>query len=377
MKYLQLLVVLLLIFFVPSVVQAGEAYLNRNNVLMLPLRDTFEELGYTVSWNDGNINLEKNDQSLVFKYGRDNYLYDNKVTSFTVLPNKINSTIYVSKDFVEQVTSLTGESKELDEDQYKLVLNKDGGSLKETASHLLEGELFDPYRYTRDTVEQVPILMYHMIDDPANYSGIGHYKKYLVHPDAFKKQLRWLRETGYNPVTMQELYAHRVQGEPILENPVIITLDDGYSCAYHNALPELMRYDMVGSVFVCSGNLDGERYLSEEMLQQLSKQGIEVGSHSITHANLLEISLEEAEKEIQKSKAELEEIIETDVQFFSYPYGAYNQEIINLVQESGYLGAVTISSRDNSLENDFFQLSRVSIDHDETLEDFAEKVQGF
>ncbi len=131
---------------------------------------------------------------------------------------------------------------------------------------------------------------------------------------------------------------------------------------------------MVGTFFVCSENMDGKRYLSAEMLVEMHEKGMEIGSHSMTHPNLAKISLEQAAKEITQSKADLEALIGGEVQFFSYPYGAFNPAIQHLVKKSGYLGAVTTSMGYATMQEDMMKMNRVFIGYFDDLEQFAEKV---
>ena len=375
MKLLFLVVIMLLI---PAFTEANNGYLNNNNVLMLPARQTFEKLGYNVRWVDGSIYLESDYNRVAFSFGREHYLHNDQIKPFGVLPKLANSSIYISECFLEAVAPLTMEERHVDTTAGRYMLSYKNAPTRhnnnDEITYDLQGDLFSPYPFIQETVKHVPILMYHMIDDPALYRGIGHYKKYLVHPDSFRSQLRWLQENGYHAVTMEDLFAHWVSGKPILENPVIITFDDGYACAYNNALPELVRYDMVGSVFVCSANMDGNRYLSAEMLLALLEKGVEIGSHSVAHANLTGIGLEDAEREIAKSKKDLETITGTDVHFFSYPFGAYNSTILDLVNKHGYLGAVTTAEGCASYQEGMFRLSRIFVDHADELECFAQKI---
>ncbi len=61
-----------------------------------------------------------------------------------------------------------------------------------------------------------------------------------------------------------------------------------------------------------------------------------IGSHSETHASLIDIPLEEAKREILNSKHELESICEQTITEFAFPFGYYNKEIANYCQEIGF-----------------------------------------
>jgi peptidoglycan/xylan/chitin deacetylase (PgdA/CDA1 family) len=76
----------------------------------------------------------------------------------------------------------------------------------------------------------------------------------------------------------------------------------------------------------------------------MKDNGITFGVHTVTHPNLTKISLAEAEKEIINSKKMIENQLKTDATLFTYPYGSklsYNNEIIKLIKNIGFEGAVT------------------------------------
>lgn len=70
----------------------------------------------------------------------------------------------------------------------------------------------------------------------------------------------------------------------------------------------------------------------------------EIGGHGLNHISLTSISLDQANYEISEDKKQLENIINTKVNIFAYPYGDYNDEIIGLLKKNGYKGARTVVS---------------------------------
>jgi len=66
---------------------------------------------------------------------------------------------------------------------------------------------------------------------------------------------------------------------------------------------------------------------------------MDVGSHTQTHANLTELPDEEARQQIVQSKAELEQLLGTEVRHFCYPYGWFETQHEMMVREAGYVTA--------------------------------------
>jgi hypothetical protein len=93
--------------------------------------------------------------------------------------------------------------------------------------------------YTAD----VPVLMYHHIDEVGNDST-------AITPELFEAQMKALRDAGYESVTPDDLIAYVRRGEPLPEKPVVITFDDGYLSNYEYAWPILERYGFRATIFV-------------------------------------------------------------------------------------------------------------------------------
>ena len=61
------------------------------------------------------------------------------------------------------------------------------------------------------------------------------------------------------------------------------------------------------------------------MVKEMSKNGMVIGSHSLTHKNLTELSEAELDRELRVSKEIIEDKIGNQVNNFSCPYGIYNR----------------------------------------------------
>jgi peptidoglycan/xylan/chitin deacetylase (PgdA/CDA1 family) len=80
----------------------------------------------------------------------------------------------------------------------------------------------------------------------------------------------------------------------------------------------------------------------------MRRLGFEIGSHTVTHADLGAVSAERAWREIVESKAVLEERVGTRVRWLAYPFGGvrnFRTEWLPLVQQAGYEGCVSCHGR--------------------------------
>jgi peptidoglycan/xylan/chitin deacetylase (PgdA/CDA1 family) len=87
--------------------------------------------------------------------------------------------------------------------------------------------------------------------------------------------------------------------------------------------------------------------------------GHEIGSHSMTHANLRHLSLDKAREEILGSKKVLEDLFGNPVRHFSFPFGSWNPALRDLVIEAGYTSASTMEFGACDAETSRFELKRI------------------
>ena len=96
-------------------------------------------------------------------------------------------------------------------------------------------------------------------------------------------------------------------------------------------------------------------YLSKDELIYINSLGFEIGSHGVSHTLLSRLNKLQQKKELENSKIFLEDLLKKRIDSFCYPYGtknSYDDTTILLLKEIGYLNAVSVESRDVSM-NDF------------------------
>ncbi|PIV39478.1 MAG: hypothetical protein COS29_02395 [Candidatus Omnitrophica bacterium CG02_land_8_20_14_3_00__42_8] len=161
---------------------------------------------------------------------------------------------------------------------------------------------------------------------------------------------------------------------------IVLTFDDGHRDFLDDMFPALALGTQQAIIFI-SAQLIGSsaEYMSWQQVAELSDAGIRIGSHGITHTNLLELAPQEAFKQIRDSKKMIEDKIGRPVLSFAYPYGgknAFNPAIKNMVKESGYQNAYSNIMGFNSAASDPFELRRIRIYADDNVFRFKLKVNG-
>ena len=227
--------------------------------------------------------------------------------------------------------------------------------------------------YTEQPVhveEAVPILMYHEIGTPE-----GPWKSLYVTEENFKAQIQYLKEQGYQTITMAELEKNRAGIRNLPNKPIVLSFDDGYASMYHFVYPLLKEHNMKATFYVFPDKFGTYNSLLPEQIKKMSDGGMEFGSHSMSHPDLSVISFRQLQYEIDESKKILEDITEKKITSFCYPAGRYNQEVIEQLRMSGYQSAVTTKYGLAHISQDIFELHRIRINYEDSLSAFSRKIQ--
>ena len=194
-------------------------------------------------------------------------------------------------------------------------------------------------------VVAVPILMYHRVNVTSPTTP-AISRALTVHPADFARQMRWLKRRGFQTITQRQLFAALMHGRPLGRRPIMITFDDGYRDAYYKAAPVLSKLGMRATAYVITNRIvNGDRtFLSWGLLRRLERRGIEIGSHTVSHRDLTQLSDRAVFQELLRSRRALERGLCHPVQWLAYPFGSYDGRIEQLARRAGYLLAVTTES---------------------------------
>jgi peptidoglycan/xylan/chitin deacetylase (PgdA/CDA1 family) len=219
----------------------------------------------------------------------------------------------------------------------------------------------------------VPILMYHHIADlPIDATQLQ--LEWTVTPKNFDAQMQWLARNGFRAISMAQLVAHLKNRQPLPAKPIIISFDDGWQEQFSAAFPILTKYGLSGTFFVYTRPLDHTEFMTWAQVQELSAGGMDIQSHSVTHPHLRMLAPDAAYKEIAESKATLEKRLGKPVVAFCYPFGEYNNAVIEMVKRAGYESAVTLASGYRQRADELYTLHRIRVSYRDSLEEFAKRL---
>lgn len=117
------------------------------------------------------------------------------------------------------------------------------------------------------------------------------------------------------------------------KNPCAVTFDDGLQDVYRVAFPELKKRNIPFTVFVVTGFLDTEGYLSTaELIEMANDPLVTVGSHGVTHDIFKGMPLEKQQYELTESKRLLQELTGKEIRYFAYSHGQYDRQTIEILK---------------------------------------------
>jgi peptidoglycan/xylan/chitin deacetylase (PgdA/CDA1 family) len=240
----------------------------------------------------------------------------------------------------------------------------------------------------RDTERQpfIPILMYHGI---GKATGARHpYFETSTSPEMFASQMRYLSDHGYRSIGLEALTS-RPAGFERSGRKMVITFDDGYHSFYTEALPVLARYGFRASIFIVSSfaqkandGFNGSKHMNWHEIREILNMGNEIGSHTVSHPILRNVSPERLLYEIEESKNVIEQETGTCVNSFAYPYAfpEHDAEFISVLRTvlsyAGYARGVCTTIGTVKFHGDPLFLPRIPINSQDDLCLFEAKVSG-
>ncbi len=168
------------------------------------------------------------------------------------------------------------------------------------------------------------------------------------------------------------------------KSSVAVTFDDGFENFLTEALPELELRKIPATVFVIADGMNrefgsevyAEKLLSLEQVRSLPPDLVCIGSHTMSHPLLTHVEEEEARREIIDSRRKLESVLGHPVMQFSFPFGGFNDRLVEFCREAGYEHAYTTLPAFASRQPGEFVVGRVRVDPTDWPLEFRLKLAG-
>lgn len=239
---------------------------------------------------------------------------------------------------------------------------------------------------------QLPILMYHDITtDPSKTNSM------TVTDERFRLDMEFLQQFGYTAVLPADLIAIQQGQAAMPEKPVMITFDDGYRSNYTMAYPVLQQNNLKAAIAVVAINIQNEscttadrHILTWTELREMSESGVvEVGLHTYNlhnpqyTGNTSPNGIDGVQRLNGESKSAYNARVGSDltiglslirqyigvdtVNYFSYPFGAYDSWMPPLLSQNGVRVSTLTNPGVANITNGLNRLPRYRIEMKQPL----------
>ena len=212
----------------------------------------------------------------------------------------------------------------------------------------------------------IPVLMYHKIGDDKDNDAV-------IREDLFREQMKFLKDNGYNPLTMDQLYEYVVNGAAVPEKPVVLTFDDGYADTYSIVYPLMKEYGFAATVFINPGDV-GTR-LTWDQIREMHKNGITISNHGFQHIEMGQLSEAKQIENITKAQEALaKEVGIKDNPWFCYPYGDKNEFTDSASKKAGIKMGMAMKSGWAHTGDNPYNILRVWVGNAVDIKHFEERI---
>ncbi|MFI6124347.1 polysaccharide deacetylase family protein [Streptomyces sp. NPDC051064] len=233
----------------------------------------------------------------------------------------------------------------------------------------------------RRVAPPIPVLLYHAVmDDPPEWIA-----EFTVTPREFAAQLDAIGACGRTPVPVGALVAHLAGREPLPDRPVVLTFDDGFADLPGPTAEALAGRSMPATAYLTTGALTrsgGGSLLPPAPMMSLAQAplleqyGMEVGGHTVTHAQLDTLPAAALRSELVDSRKVLEDVLGHEVAHLAYPHGYNSVRVRRAARAAGYESAVAVRHALSSGRDEPYRIARLILRRSHTVRDIERWMAG-
>lgn len=214
--------------------------------------------------------------------------------------------------------------------------------------------------YKNEKNLRIPILLYHEITTKQPERSMAYMQ---TTKDNFEKQVSGLLEYGYTIISYNDLIAYNNGEKALPEKVALIDFDDGYIGNYQNAFEVIKKYNIPVSIYVVDDLVGTPGYFNWEQAKEMSDSGlVSINTHGKTHIFYNKETPETLKEHIEYAHSKIEENLQKQVtKVFTYPYGAYTDEHLEILKNAGFVQNLTNDEINNSDTLNLYGLSRIYV----------------
>ncbi len=229
--------------------------------------------------------------------------------------------------------------------------------------------------------DRIPVLCYHRLTSKADLDSgrlVDDEPVWTVLDTEFAAQLDHLQEAGYETLDLDAVMAIKRGERPAPAKGVVITFDDGYESVLRLGAPLLQARGQTAVVYALlqpdsytTGQVEGvDRICTHDEIVALQEAGLQIGSHSMTHAILSDLPADKLKWEVETSRRELAELTGRTVDHFCIPRGGVSKAVVDAVRAAGYQTCSGRAKGTARLSDDWLELPRIAVERHHTAAAF-------
>lgn len=242
----------------------------------------------------------------------------------------------------------------------------------------------------REAEYELPIIMYHHILKEKSKHG-----KFVISPDEFEADLKYLEANGYTTITADALIRYCEESEPLPDKPVMLTFDDGYLSYMEYAVPLLEKYEMSAVVSIVGAytdeysvqddrcvsyahlNWDDVNSLSNSTHTEIQNHTYDMHKISGGRNGCSKMRGENSEHykkvftdDVRKMRSLIYQNTGKQANCFTYPFGFLCGEAEDEIKKMGFKMSLSCTEGMNKISRDssLFKLKRFNREHNRSAE---------
>lgn len=249
-----------------------------------------------------------------------------------------------------------------------------------------------------DVNQSFAVIMYHHISEDENMVG-----DYVITPEMFENDLKYLKQKGYKSITVRNLYAINNNERTLSPKSIMITFDDGQESFHKYAFPLLKKYgfsaifSVIGKYTEMYSNINEHNikysHVTWEQIKEMGQSGIvEYGNHSYDMHTNSGVGRLGVTQKAGESDEKYKEAVENDIKiyndlfeknlgykpnFYTYPYGRFSKKTEQIIKNNGFYAAFTCYEKrvvPNSSDDWLYNLGRFNRSGKKTTENFFKSI---
>ncbi len=139
---------------------------------------------------------------------------------------------------------------------------------------------------------------------------------------------------GVNTLTTDDYSLKAYSSVGFSQALVSLTFDDGIDTIYKNGIPLLKKYSLASTQYIITSDIGKTGFVTQANIKAMQTAGHEIGSHTVTHPDLVKLTASQLSQEVANSKTTLQQLFGGTVTDFAAPYGSYNSPVTTELMKS-------------------------------------------